>query len=254
MYQSITNRFKSIDLSPEIFDFKLFKKRKSSCTTTNSCDSHTTLVDNEGYNEGSRTNSCETMSAEQFANAVGLEVESFNDVKPDLTILSVISQNASSSPATFSHESSSTTKSQSGYSFPKLDMNLFIPPPGYKSASPINIQSLQQCHLSTYDSIHKRRASEASYFPTPSRTVTDPYNQQVEENYLTEDDEDCKTHKRGRFTMTVERSSHWTASKGRRRRESSSRFSLTPADLSSSLTKSFDDVEEDLIVETFDSI
>jgi hypothetical protein len=156
-------------------------------------------------------------------------------VNPELSILSVMTSKDKDIPSTSAIPYSYTITTSSvgmSYSFPKLDMNIFIPPPEYTQFSPDILQPLTISNLSSTStsplqakSMQRRRASEASYFnPIRShqRTTSTPDFQKTEVERIDEDI--IRVLKKGRFTMTVERSAQWTSRSQRRR--TSSRFSL----------------------------
>ena len=208
-------------------------ENKMTCSASSLESQSSTLINKEEMEIS--TMGSDTLSAEQFANAVGLQVESFNDVNPELSILSVMTSKDKDIPSTSAIPYSYTITTSSvgmSYSFPKLDMNIFIPPPEYTQFSPDILQPLTISNLSSTStsplqakSMQRRRASEASYFnPIRShqRTTSTPDFQKTEVERIDEDI--IRVLKKGRFTMTVERSAQWTSRSQRRR--TSSRFSL----------------------------
>lgn len=218
---SLTNKLKSLN-----FDiFGSFRKSSSSgpsqdisilpANTSETVDSSTVTT----------VEKADTMSAEQFAVAVGLKIESFTDIDHELSILSIIASKDLDSAPVSSTRSGNTTVNYYSHSFPKLDMNMFIPPPGQNTT----YTCLPELQLQNH-----RRASDASYF-NPNR----PHHGIASTPDLNNTDNEAdifQTRKKGRFTMKVERSAHWTAKSASQRKRTSSRFSLQAQKCDSSST------------------
>ncbi|KAJ2984651.1 hypothetical protein HDV02_000958, partial [Globomyces sp. JEL0801] len=126
--------------------------------------------------------------------------------------------------------------------YPKLDMNLFIPPPELALNNDIKRLShtLSNVTLSLDRGMPrsqpqdiKRRASE-SRIPTSHLSWASPSKDDV----TAFEDSDTHIEKKGRFTLKLERSSYWTAPKSKGLRTLPSRFEMVP-------------IEQDKVLNTF---
>lgn len=200
----------------------------------------------------------ESLSAFEFAEAVGLVVQAFNDNEDEEinqfnTILSSISG------TTQGHLTPALDDSISGKSssFPRLDMSIFTAPEGHNSTtqSDRNMLCYPPSPISSPHTIgHARSAEIIQFKPTStslpretrysSRRASESlidlhpslkhFRSQSASPHLTcidNDDDDTKIHKKGRFIIKVERSSHFYAKSPKTRK--SSRFSLSSDNTSS---------------------
>jgi hypothetical protein len=142
----------------------------------------------------------ECLSASQFALATGIKIEYFTDTQEDSLNSTIISSRSVQTNATCV---SST--------FPKLDMNIFIPPANYKE----RFESPREFLSGSAPIRRGRRASEIGLSRIPIRkSVDDPHttltristNETLTEKYEVED---VTVETKGRFLLTTEKSFHW---------------------------------------------
>lgn len=147
-----------------------------------------------------------SMTAEEFAQAVGITIQVVSDADEDAVQCSILS---SSTPSITYINTCPPSNS-----YQKLDLNIFVPP------------SSQMVPVPPKDSHHKRSASVSYPYPASAPTYL-PKSRRASVASIQTIDEYKRIETKGRFTMTSERSSHWHAKVPTiHRSNSQSRFTL----------------------------
>ncbi|KAJ3369245.1 hypothetical protein HDU91_007418 [Kappamyces sp. JEL0680] len=236
--KTLSTPFKSLSIQVKKVKSAVLGKRKDATGTPMQ---HEVPEDTPALSDSAMERSADMLSAQEFAQAVGLEAI-LNDDDDDMhqsTILSTLDSEFTNYLTIQSLPTSPISARKS--SFPRLDMNIFVPPGQETSRSlPRSVSSSMSAGSTCYsfssslesDSLPgffnrppksmARRASDTGYLSPSSHTRSSTPPSLSLEGI---DEFGVKTAKKGRFTMTVERSSHWYANKSPRHR-TTSRFSV----------------------------
>lgn len=148
----------------------------------------------------------EFLSASEFALATGIKIEYFTDTQEDSLNSTIISSKSVQSNAVCSSSA-----------FPKLDMNIFIPPAKYKSSNE-RIETNRELFSLSAPIRRGRRASDigsaqSPIFFTKGRNSVDdslPSLSRVNtDETLISDNHDVTVQTKGRFVLITEKSFQW---------------------------------------------